>query len=100
MKKEYQFKLVEGQFDPMEAGKVLFSLINSKINYHILEQFSNEIRFNQIHLHSNKRKETLQEATVYIKELIKEADSNNMDLCINGVIQIEMRPKVKNYNDV
>ena len=29
MEKEYQFKLVEGQFTPSEAGKVLFSLINN-----------------------------------------------------------------------
>nr|WP_314839880.1 hypothetical protein [uncultured Flavobacterium sp.] len=93
MKKEYQFKLVEGQFEPTEAGKVLFSLINSKINYHNLEQFSNEIRFNQDHLHSKRRRETLQEASDYIKELINEADAKNMELRINGVIQIEMRPR-------
>ena len=75
-------------------------MINSKINYHNLEQFSKEIRYNQIHLHSKRRKETLQEASEYIKELIKEADAKNMDLCINGVIHIEMRPKVKNDTDV
>ncbi|MBB1192574.1 hypothetical protein DNC80_02690 [Flavobacterium sp. SOK18b] len=100
MKKEYQFKLVEGQFEPTEAGKVLFSLINSKINYHNLEQFSNEIRFDQDHLHSKRRKETLQEASDYIKELIKEADAKNMELCVNGVIQIEMQPRLKQEADV
>jgi hypothetical protein len=100
MKKEYQFKLVEGQFEPTEAGKVLFSLINSKINYHNLEQFSNEIRFNQDHLHSKRRKETLEEASDYIKELIKEADAKNMELCVNGVIQIEMQPRLKQEADV
>jgi hypothetical protein len=46
-KKEYQFKLVEGQYTTVEAQKILLGLINSKINFHQLENFSNEIRFNE-----------------------------------------------------
>jgi hypothetical protein len=41
-RKDYQFKLVEGQYTPLEAK---LGLINSKINFHQLENFSNEIRF-------------------------------------------------------
>ena len=95
MKKEHQFKLVEGQFSPSEAGKVLFSLINSKVNYHNLEIFSNQIRFNTENQHSKIRQETLLEASAYIKELIKEAALNDMDLQIEGVIQLVLKPKNK-----
>ena len=93
MKKEYQFKLVEGQFAPSEAGKVLFSLINNKINYHNLEKFSNQIRFDEESLHSKIRLETLSKASAYIKDLINEASSKNMDLQIEGVIQLVLKPK-------
>lgn len=100
MEKEYQFKLVEGQFAPSEAGKVLFSLINNKINYHNLEKFSNQIRFNEDNPHSKIRIETLSAASAYIKDLINEASSKNMELKIEGVIQIELIPKSETKVDV
>lgn len=100
MEKEYQFKLVEGQFAPSEAGKVLFSLINSKINYHNLEIFSNQIRFDEENPHSKIRIKTLSDASKYIKELIKEGSLQDMELKIDGVIQIVLTPKIKTGLDV
>jgi hypothetical protein len=100
MEKEYQFKLVEGQFAPSEAGKVLFSLINSKINYHNLEIFSNQIRFDEENPHSKIRIKTLSDAAEYIKELIKEGSMKDMELKIDGVIQITLTPKIKTGLDV
>ena len=100
MEKEYQFKLVEGQFAPSEAGKVLFSLINSKINYHNLEIFSNQIRFDDENPHSKIRIKTLSDAAEYIKELIKEGSLKDMELKIDGVIQIALTPKIKTELDV
>ena len=93
MKKEYQFKLVEGQFEPSEAGKVLFSLINNKINYHNLEKFSNQIRFDKENPHSKIRLEVLSDASDYIKDLIEEAAMNGKELKIECVVQIEVIPK-------
>jgi hypothetical protein len=100
MEKEYQFKLVEGQFAPSEAGKVLFSLINSKINYHNLEIFSNQIRFDEENPHSKIRIKTLSDASEYIKELIKEGSLQDMELKIDSVIQIVLTPKIKTVLDV
>ena len=100
MEKEYQFKLVEGQFAPSEAGKVLFSLINSKINYHNLEIFSNQIRFDEENPHSKIRIKTLSDAAEYIKELIKKGSLQDMELKIDGVIQIALTPKIKTELDV
>jgi hypothetical protein len=100
MEKEYQFKLIEGQFAPSEAGKVLFSLINSKINYHNLEIFSNQIRFDEENPHSKIRIKSLSDAAEYIKELIKEGSLKDMDLKIDGAIQIALTPKIKTELDV
>jgi hypothetical protein len=100
MEKEYQFKLIEGQFAPSEAGKVLFSLINSKVNYHNLEIFSNQIRFDEENPHSKIRIKSLSDAAEYIKELIKEGSLKDMDLKIDGAIQIALTPKIKTELDV
>ena len=100
MEKEYQFKLIEGQFAPSEAGKVLFSLINSKINYHNLEIFSNQIRFDEENPHSKIRIKSLSDAAEYIKELIKEGSLKDMYLKIDGAIQIALTPKIKTELDV
>ena len=100
MEKEYQFKLIEGQFAPSEAGKVLFSLINSKINYHNLEIFSDQIRFDEENLHSKIRIKTLTDACGIIKDLIEEASLKEMELRIESVIKIVLIPKIKTEADV
>lgn len=100
MEKEYQFKLIEGQFVPSEAGTILFALINSKINYHNLEIFSNQIRYDQENPHSKIRIKTLLDASEYVKELIKEASSKDLELKIDSVIQIVLSSKVKTEMNV
>jgi hypothetical protein len=100
MGKEYQFKLIEGQFSPLEAGKVLFALINSKVNFHNLEIFSEQIRFNEENSHSKSRVQSLLEAAEYLKGLIEQASLEDMDLNIESVIQITLSPKVKTASDV
>jgi hypothetical protein len=100
MEKEYQFKLIEGQFVPSEAGTILFALINSKINYHNLEIFSHQIRFNDKNPHSKIRIKSLLDASESIKALVQEALSKDMELKIDSVIRIELSPKVKTEMDV
>ena len=95
MKKQFQFKLIEGKFEPLEAGKVLYSLIKTKVNYHSLEKYGSEFKFNRDFQHSKRRKETLIEASDYVRILIKEAEEKDLELLINGIIQIEVRPKAK-----
>jgi hypothetical protein len=100
MEKEYQFNLIEGQFSPLEAGKVLFALINSKVNFHNLEIFSDQIRFEEENLHSKNRVQSLLEASKYLKVLIEEAKLKDMELNIQSVIQIGLSRKVKTASDV
>ena len=100
MEKEHQFKLVDGQFAPSEAGKVLFALINSKINFHNLEIFSHQIRFNEENPHSKTRIKSLLDVSESIKALVLEALSKDMELKIDSVIRIELSPKVKTEMDV
>lgn len=95
MKKQFQFKSIERKFEPLEAGKVLYLLIKTKVNYHSLEKYSSEFKFNRDFQHSKRRKETLIEASDYVRILIKEAEEKDLELLINGIIQIEVSPKAK-----
>jgi hypothetical protein len=43
----YQFKLIEGNFSSQDAKTVLMSVINSKINFHNLNAFSEFVKKNE-----------------------------------------------------
>lgn len=93
--KDYQFKLVEGQYTPLEAKKILLGLINSKINFHQLENFSNEIRFSENTVHSKIRIELLTDASENITDLLDYSLLNDMHFKIDGTIQISLVPAKK-----
>jgi hypothetical protein len=82
---EYQFS--RGQYTTVEAQKILLGLINSKINFHQLEHFSNEIRFNENNNHSKIRIELLTNAAK-ISDLIAYSTLNGMEFKIEGTIKI------------
>ncbi len=65
-------------------------MINSKINFHQLEHFSNEIRFNEKTSHSKQRVQALTDASEQITSLVTSA--NNMQFKIEGTIQISLVP--------
>lgn len=88
MQEEYEFKLIDGQFHPNEAMNVLMSLFNSKIDYHQLESFSNQIRNGSDVSSIQNRIQSLKNSMESIKAIIKEADENGKQLKIEGVIQI------------
>jgi hypothetical protein len=89
MESTKHFKLIDGTFAPEEAQKILLELINTKINYHKLEDFSNHIRFNNDIVHSKNRVEALTNTAQNIKELIKIAAENKLELKIKSAIAIE-----------
>ena len=89
MKENFNYKLIDGVFSPLEAQKVLMDLINTKINYHGLDSFSNHIRFNTEISSSKYRIEELKKTAESIKELIELAEQNNIQLKVNSMISIE-----------
>ncbi|MFC6877019.1 hypothetical protein [Flavobacterium myungsuense] len=89
MENQYDFKLIDGIFSPTDAGKVLTTLINNKINYHNLEDFSNHIRFNNDLKHSKKRVMELNQSTEDIKKILELAESNGFNLLVKSTIDIK-----------
>ena len=91
MKTEQEFKLIEGVFQPDEAQKLLMEMINTKINFHNLDAFSNHIRFNTSMSNSKLRVHELNETAEKIKILIEYAYKNNLKLEINSNISITLK---------
>lgn len=92
MKDQLEFKLVKGEFAPEEAGKVLFSLIQNKINYHNVEILSRQIRFgfDDDVSHSEKRVADLKKINKSLIAFLKEAGSGGKKLEINGTFVLSV----------
>lgn len=88
MNENYNFKLIDGTFTPAEARKGVLTLISSKINYHQMELFSNEERFNKDVSHSRKRIEELKNVENSFKRIIDAASEKGALLQLNGYIEI------------
>lgn len=89
MDENHNYTLINGIFQPTEAKKILMDLINTKINYHNLDSFSNHIRFNTDISSSKNRIDELKKTSESIKELIELAQKQNMKLKLNSEISIE-----------
>jgi hypothetical protein len=90
MKKKNTFKLIDGEFNPSDARNILFTLINSKINFHSMESFGITVRTSgDTSFHKNRIKE-LTQTNVDIRKLMDFADEKKVSLKINGLIEIEV----------
>lgn len=87
---KHKFQLIEGEFLPEEALKLLLSLLNNKIKFHQLESFSNQIRVGSDLSHAKKRVEYLNKSIEDIKLILKDAEENGKQLKIESVIQITL----------
>lgn len=84
------FKLVEGEFTPVEAADVLFSLIGDKIKFHNLQMLSNQERFGGDVSHSLKRIEELKASKNLVKEIILEARDKGYTLSLNSKVEVTL----------
>ena len=87
---KHQFKLIEGNFSTDEAKKVLMSVINSKINYHNLNAFSDFVRNNENESNTKTRVSELVASREGIIKIIEEAEAKEMKLNIKSNIIIEL----------
>jgi hypothetical protein len=86
-----QHKLIDGIFEPNEAKTLLNSLIDNKISFHSLEDFSSQIRFNKDTDHSKKRIEELNKMNTLINDVIIQAETEKHTLEIECIIKITVR---------
>ncbi len=88
MKGKYNFKLINGKFATSEASRILFDLIRSKINYHTMENFSNQERFGKDMPHSERRIKALKKALGSLEKVCELAKEKGLKLRIDGSVDI------------
>lgn len=84
------YELIKGDFTPAEAFEIISFLISTKINFHNLQNFSKQIRFNINDEASLKRIQELEISKESIKELVKMAKANGKSLRLKSTISIEL----------
>lgn len=82
--------LVDTEFSPEDAAKILLSLVNHKIQYHQVEVFSSEERFGVPSAHSLDRLEALKIASEEISQWIKTAMHENKSVKVHSQVSIEL----------
>ncbi|MBR9833307.1 hypothetical protein GYB57_14275 [bacterium] len=92
MENKKSFKLIEGQYDTDDAGRILVALISNKIKYHDVEAFRIQERSNGNVSHSEKRVKELTAVKEQIKQLVLDAAENGLDFKIRCDINIELVP--------
>jgi len=87
---EHVLNLIQGDFSPTEAQEILSHLIDKKINFHELRQFSQDIRFGIKDEASKKRIAQLKDAKEQLSKIIEEAHAGGRSLKIKSSIEIEL----------
>jgi len=85
--------LISGSFSPDAARQVLMSLINYKINFHQLNDWSRRERFGEDNPAALKRVEELSQAREDIAHLLEEAAAMGLKLSIKSNIEIGLEPE-------
>lgn len=90
MEKQKAFRLIDGEFAPSDARNILFTLVNSKINFHSMESFGISIRTGGDTSFHEKRIKELAQTNIDIKEMMDYANENKLRLKIKGTIEIKL----------
>nr|WP_294774636.1 hypothetical protein [uncultured Flavobacterium sp.] len=85
-----EIKLIDGVFTPNEAKSILVTMIDNKINYHKLDDFSFHIRTNRHPHHSKQRVEELLETKAQLRSWIDLIQEHSTELKIKGTVIIEV----------
>ncbi len=87
-KPAHRFTVVKGRFMPSEAGRMLFDLVNSKINFHAMEIFRIQEQFGGDVSRSQNRIRELNDIYRSLKLFLKTAEEKKYQLKITGTIEI------------
>lgn len=89
MKERKEFKLIDGSFTIADAGTLLATLLDEKIRYHKLDDFSNHIRNDRDVQHSKERIAALIETKADLKAWIESVQQEVPYLIVKSTVTIE-----------
>ena len=91
MKKKHEFKLIAGEFTPQDAKEVLMNLYTSKINFHLMKNFSSMERFGKNDETADKRIPELKSSMKAIAAIIEEASDQQKKLLVTATVNIDVK---------
>lgn len=90
MKKTETIEFIKGTFTPDEARELLLQLLNDKINFHNLKNWSSSERFGKPDAYSEQRLEYLKESQKKVKTLFSNSNSEKQNITIHSSIEIKI----------
>ncbi len=90
MKKTETLDLIKGTFTPEEAREILLQLLDSKINFHNLKNWSCRERFGKPDDYSERRLADLRESRKKVEDLISYSINEQKTIAINSSIEINI----------
>jgi len=84
--------LIRGVFDPDDAMQLLMTLIDDKISFHRLSNWSRRERFGEADTAGLKRVDELKQTKAELSALLAEARAAGRDLTIKCNIDITLEP--------
>lgn len=90
MKKKETIELIKGTFTPDEAREILLQLLDSKIKFHNVKNWSSRERFGKPDAYSEQRLEHLMESRKKVQTLISKSMDEEKLMTINSIIEIDI----------
>ena len=90
MKKTETIELIKGTFTPDEAREILLQLLESKIKFHNLKNWSSRERFGKPDADSEARLRHLHESRKKVEKIISKSISEEKTMIIYSSIEINI----------
>ena len=90
MKKTQTIELLKGTFSPLDAQEILLQLLDSKINFHNLKNWSSRERLGKPDAFSEQRLNDLKESRKKVQMLVSESISEEKNITLNSSIEINI----------
>ena len=90
MKQTESVDLIKGTFTPQEAREILLQLLDSKINFHNMKNWSTRERFGITNADSEQRLKHLKDSRKTVETLIAKSIAEEKSLMISSSIEISI----------
>lgn len=90
MKKTQTIELLKGTFSPLDAQEILLQLLDSKINFHNLKNWSSRERLGKPDAFSEQRLNDLKESRKKVQMLVSESIKEEKNITLNSSIEINI----------
>ncbi len=90
MQKEESLPIIKGDFLPSEAKLILMNILNNKIKFHEMRNFSSIERYGKADDNAIKSIARLENISVEVEKIISNAEASNKKLSILAELNIQI----------